>query len=100
MGYKELLIQSMGGLCEFCQTTENLNIAEVEDKPKVVCSKCAEEKGITINDSICDAHVTQNNQVTIGSKIREVLGIEPGDNVYFKILKVISPEGEIKYGGS
>ena len=92
MGYKETLIQVMGGLCSECQTTEGLNIAEVEEKPVIVCNECAKAKGITINDSICDAHVTQNNQVTISSKIREVIGIEPGDNVYFQILKVISPE--------
>lgn len=99
LGYREVAIQALGGECHVCHHKEDLAILE-EEQPKVICKNCAAELGINTVDNICNAHMTRNNQVTIGTQVRCNLNIEPGDSVYFQVIKVISPNGEIKYGGN
>ena len=99
LGYREVAIQALGGECHSCQSKDDLAIIE-DESCKVICKKCADEQGIGTVDNICDAHMTGNNQVTIGTQVRGKLNIEPGDSVFFQVIKVISPNGEIKYGGN
>lgn len=90
----------MGGKCNECNGEEDLIVHQEVDEIKVICQECAGRSGISISDNVCDAHMTQNNQVTVNSQVRKSLNVDPGDLVFFRILKVISPEGKTKYGGS
>ena len=46
---------------------------------------------------IFDCTLAQNGQVTIKKSIRDRLNLEPGDIVFLKIVKVITPKGETTY---
>ena len=102
IGYKEHVIGLLGGKCRKCGTNGDednvLTVVELEGIPKVLCKACADKDGYNA-ENVCDAHMTQNNQVTIATGVRERLNVEPGDLVFIRVIKVISPDGEIKYGG-
>jgi hypothetical protein len=46
---------------------------------------------------IFDSSIAQNTQITVKKEIRDRLGILKGDILFVQILKVLSPEGELKY---
>jgi len=48
-------------------------------------------------DEICEGKSHPNGQMTIPKSKRDELGIEPNDNIYFIIVKVISSNGDTKY---
>ena len=95
-----MLIEQLGGKCCACEGEEDLIIYQEDDETKVMCQECAGRAGIVVSDNVCDAHMTRNNQVTVGAPVRKQLDINPGDLVFFQVLRVISPEGKTKYGGS
>jgi len=101
-GYKELVIKSLGSKCGKCGSVGDesggLTVVGLEESPRVLCKVCADKDGHNA-ENVCDAHMTQNNQVTIATEVREKLNIEPKDLVFIKVIKVISPDGDIKYGG-
>jgi len=46
---------------------------------------------------IFNTQLAQNGQATIGKALRERLNLEPGDSLWFKVIKVVKPDGRTSY---
>ena len=45
---------------------------------------------------IFHSSLAMNGQVTLKKEMREQMGIETGDEVYFQVLKIVAPDGVTK----
>jgi len=70
---------------------------EVQEELQEEVQPPTEEEEEEAKDLIFHTQLAQNGQATIGKVIRSRLGIEPGDSMWFKVIKVVKPDGRTAY---
>lgn len=109
-----LIIDALGfNSCGECDITEDLRVCAGSQGPpgifadtRVFCRdhhvEAHQHWGTTpeediLNDGVFDASLAQNGQVTLKKTVRDALGIETSDIIILRVLRVLSPNGFMKW---
>ncbi len=106
-------IVAAGPSCKVCLKTEDLmlcagknlearSIAEIQVYCRDDHVKMHQQWGTipeedVTDNGVFDASLAQNGQVTLKKSVRDALGIIPSDIIILRVIRVISPNGYVKW---